>query len=104
MFEAPDSPYLVPFDESFRIADASTSPTTDGPPHQGEHRQHLTGELKLLQRLLAAGDRHAVLLVFQAMDAAGKDGMIRAVLRGVVTVKRFARTKVVVDSVECIRE
>ncbi|MEO1202360.1 MAG: PPK2 family polyphosphate kinase [Pseudomonadota bacterium] len=83
MFEAPDSPYLVPFDESFRIADASTSPTTNGPPHQGEHRQHLTGELKLLQRILAAGDRHAVLLVFQAMDAAGKDGTIRAVLRGV---------------------
>jgi len=37
----------------------------------------------MLQRVLAAGDRNAVLLVFQAMDAAGKDSTIRAVLRGV---------------------
>ena len=33
--------------------------------------------------MLAAGDRHAVLLVFQAMDAAGKDSTIRAVMQGV---------------------
>jgi PPK2 family polyphosphate:nucleotide phosphotransferase len=33
--------------------------------------------------VLAAGDRHAVLLVFQAMDAAGKDSTIRAVMQGV---------------------
>jgi PPK2 family polyphosphate:nucleotide phosphotransferase len=39
--------------------------------------------MKRLQRLLAAGDRRAILLVFQAMDAAGKDGTIRAVMQGV---------------------
>jgi PPK2 family polyphosphate:nucleotide phosphotransferase len=33
--------------------------------------------------VLAAGDKHAVLLVFQAMDAAGKDSTIRAVMQGV---------------------
>ena len=41
------------------------------------------GELSALQRLLYAHDRHAVLLIFQAMDAAGKDGAIRHVMSGV---------------------
>ncbi len=71
MFEAPASPYLVPFDGSFRIGDTSTSPITDGHQHKGEHRKVATDHLKQLQRVLAAGDRHAVLLVFQAMDSAG---------------------------------
>ena len=62
---------------------ASTTAVTDGHPHRGEHRKELTEHLKQLQRVLAAGDRHAVLLVFQAMDAAGKDSTIRAVMQGV---------------------
>jgi PPK2 family polyphosphate:nucleotide phosphotransferase len=40
-------------------------------------------ELSDLQRLLYATDRHALLLIFQGMDAAGKDGAIRHVLSGV---------------------
>lgn len=40
-------------------------------------------ELSSLQRLLYASNRHAVLLIFQAMDAAGKDGAIRHVMSGV---------------------
>ena len=40
-------------------------------------------ELSSLQRLLYASDRYAVLLIFQAMDAAGKDGAIRNVMSGV---------------------
>ena len=83
MFEAPKSPYLVPFDGSFRVADASTTPQTDGRPHKGKHRRKRTENLNKLQRVLAAGDRHAVLLVFQAMDAAGKDSTIRSVMQGV---------------------
>jgi PPK2 family polyphosphate:nucleotide phosphotransferase len=35
------------------------------------------------QELLYAADSHAVLLIFQAMDAAGKDGAIRHVMSGV---------------------
>ena len=83
MFEAPDSPYLVPYNGSFRVADASTTPLTDGKPHKGKHRRARTEELNKLQRVLAAGDKHAVLLVFQAMDAAGKDSTIRSVMQGV---------------------
>ncbi len=39
--------------------------------------------LSLQQQLLYASNRHAVLLIFQAMDAAGKDGAIRHVMSGV---------------------
>jgi PPK2 family polyphosphate:nucleotide phosphotransferase len=73
----------VPFDGSFSVAAASTSPLTDGHKHKGKHRRSRTEDLNKLQRVLAAGDRHAVLLVFQAMDAAGKDSTIRSVMQGV---------------------
>jgi PPK2 family polyphosphate:nucleotide phosphotransferase len=41
------------------------------------------GELSALQQLHYASNRYAVLLIFQAMDAAGKDGAIRHVMSGV---------------------
>ena len=40
-------------------------------------------KLSALQQLHYASGRHAVLLIFQAMDAAGKDGAIRHVMSGV---------------------
>jgi PPK2 family polyphosphate:nucleotide phosphotransferase len=40
-------------------------------------------ELNRLQDVLAAQDRWALLLIFQAMDAAGKDGTIKHVMSGV---------------------
>ena len=40
-------------------------------------------ELSSLQRLHYASDGYAVLLIFQGMDAAGKDGAIRQVMSGV---------------------
>jgi PPK2 family polyphosphate:nucleotide phosphotransferase len=52
-----------------------------------EHYQKLLGEhvarLSSLQQLLYASNRCAILLIFQAMDAAGKDGVIRHVMSGV---------------------
>ena len=44
-----------------------------------EYREELSG----LQRVLYAHDRYAVLLIFQGMDTAGKDGAIRHVMSGV---------------------
>jgi PPK2 family polyphosphate:nucleotide phosphotransferase len=41
------------------------------------------GELAAAQEVLWANDRHAVLVVLQAMDAAGKDGTIKHVMSGV---------------------
>jgi PPK2 family polyphosphate:nucleotide phosphotransferase len=40
-------------------------------------------ELSSLQQLLYASDRFALLLIFQGMDSAGKDGAIRHVMSGV---------------------
>jgi len=52
-----------------------------------EHYQMLLGEhvarLSALQQLLYASNRFAILLIFQAMDAAGNDGAIRHVMSGV---------------------
>ena len=42
-----------------------------------------SGELSALQRLLYASNTYSLLLIFQAMDAAGKDGAISHVLSGV---------------------
>ncbi len=40
-------------------------------------------EINDLQRMMYAHNRYAMLLIFQAMDAAGKDGTIRAIMSGV---------------------
>jgi PPK2 family polyphosphate:nucleotide phosphotransferase len=45
----------------------------------GEHVEKLSS----LQQMLYASNRHAILLIFQAMDAAGKDGAIKHVMSGV---------------------
>jgi PPK2 family polyphosphate:nucleotide phosphotransferase len=45
-------------------------------------RRHVR-ELSEKQELLYAFDRYAVLLIFQAMDAAGKDGAIKHVMSGI---------------------
>ena len=63
-------------------------PTTVEPVYRSkEHYHKLLGEhvaqLSSLQQLLYASNRYAVLLIFQAMDAAGKDGAIKHVMSGV---------------------
>lgn len=44
--------------------------------------QHVA-QLSAQQQLLYASNRYAILLIFQAMDAAGKDGVIKHVMSGV---------------------
>jgi PPK2 family polyphosphate:nucleotide phosphotransferase len=77
--------YRVPFDGSFRVRDAPTEPAAEALKKKKakEELRELVEELDELQRVLYADNRHSVLLVFQAMDAAGKDGTIRAVTSGV---------------------
>jgi len=63
-------------------------PTNVNPVYKSkEHYQKLLGEhvaqLSSQQELLYASNRYAVLLIFQAMDAAGKDGAIKHVMSGV---------------------
>jgi PPK2 family polyphosphate:nucleotide phosphotransferase len=75
---------LVPFDGSFRIAEAQTAPEgrVDKADVEEERRED-TAEIYELQRKLYADNRYAALFVFQAMDAGGKDGTIRNVFTGV---------------------
>ena len=63
-------------------------PTMVDPVYKSKEQYHelLTDHVARLssqQQLLYASNRHAILLVFQAMDAAGKDGAIRHVMSGV---------------------
>lgn len=63
-------------------------PTKVGPLFKSKKEYHklLKGhveELSETQRMHYASDRQAVLIIFQAMDAAGKDGAIRHVMSGV---------------------
>ena len=70
---------------SFSLADYSTSYT--GPITSEEQAEKLLKKankrLAKLQQKLYAADKHSVLCIFQAMDAAGKDSTIRHVFTGV---------------------
>jgi PPK2 family polyphosphate:nucleotide phosphotransferase len=84
-FASPAVRHRVPFDGSFRVKRASTSKPEDVPDRE-ERAQRLRAAVRRLehyQRVLYAENRYSLLLVFQAMDAAGKDGTIRAVMSGV---------------------
>lgn len=85
MFKAIDSPYLVPFDGSFVRAEAPCEPPKDAPKKKAckKRLEDLVERLHDLQRVFYAQDEWSLLLVFQAMDAAGKDSTIRAVMSGV---------------------
>jgi PPK2 family polyphosphate:nucleotide phosphotransferase len=52
-------------------------------PHYKELLAADVKELSGLQHLLYASNSHSILLIFQAMDAAGKDGAISHVLSGI---------------------
>jgi PPK2 family polyphosphate:nucleotide phosphotransferase len=83
--QLPDNIYRVPADGSFDIAAAPTDPPADAPSNK-QLRKMLTEETRQIsewQHKLYADDRYALLLIFQAMDAAGKDSTIRHVLTGV---------------------
>jgi PPK2 family polyphosphate:nucleotide phosphotransferase len=82
MFTAKPDALLVPYDGSFDIHEAATAPTKN----KADWKDLLGDEVKALgagQYRLHADGRYAVLLVFQALDAAGKDSTIRRVFAGV---------------------
>ncbi|MGA9031083.1 MAG: ADP-polyphosphate phosphotransferase [Sulfuricaulis sp.] len=58
-------------------------PVYESKKHYQKLLEEQVEQLSSLQRLLYASDRYALLLIFQAMDAAGKDGAIRHVMSGV---------------------
>ena len=84
MLKLPKSEFTVPFDGSFKLDDAPHRPEiNEGKKMYKAKLAECVAEMSELQRILYAHDKHALLLVFQAMDAAGKDSTIRAVMSGV---------------------
>ncbi|PHK93973.1 hypothetical protein CR162_15780 [Pseudoroseomonas rhizosphaerae] len=71
--------------KGFRLADRSTRGEVEDLPRAEAERLLGEGTKRLadLQDRLAAQDRHALFVIFQAMDAAGKDGAIKHVFSGV---------------------
>ncbi len=80
-----EHPFLVPFDNTFTVSQAPTHPTKEHHNKKANKKRlkSLVKELYELQHTLYAHDQYALLLVFQAMDAAGKDSTIRTVMSGV---------------------
>ena len=85
MIEPIASPYLVPYDGSYDASHQPTRPPSDVESDKALKKQlsKTVGRFDEVQRRLYAAGKHAVLLVFQALDAAGKDSTIRAVTKGV---------------------
>ncbi len=79
--------------DDFRVregveVDLDKWPTKVGKVYASKQQYHTmlddhVARLSAQQQLLYASNRHAVLLIFQAMDAAGKDGVIKHVMSGV---------------------
>jgi PPK2 family polyphosphate:nucleotide phosphotransferase len=80
-------PFRVTDGSDFRLKDIDPGDTLGfGSEDKPRAREALTtgvAALAELQDMLYAQDRWAVLLIFQAMDAAGKDGTIKHVMSGV---------------------
>lgn len=79
------SPYLVTPGKKIKIADLPTDSTGDFKDKKDAKKPTRENLRKLdkLQEVLYAQAKHAVLIVFQAMDGGGKDGAIEHVFSGV---------------------
>src|ERR1041384_5609108 len=81
-------PFRVSKGKNFRLKDVNLDDTLDftkeaDKPRAKEALTRGVAALAELQDKLYAQDKWAVLLIFQAMDAAGKDGAIKHVMSGV---------------------
>lgn len=83
-FKAAKHDALVPFDGKFKLKHARTAPPKAAPEKavREERLKALVAEMTDMQHMLYAENARSLLLVFQAMDAAGKDSTVRAVLSG----------------------
>jgi PPK2 family polyphosphate:nucleotide phosphotransferase len=85
MFRAESHPLLVPFDGTFDVAKARTKPaqkTKKSSKKSAEWEEKLEAQSRKLgdfQNRLYSRRARSVLVVLQALDAAGKDGTIRHV-------------------------
>jgi len=80
-------PYRITNGKKFRLKDLDPADTGElksaDKPRAKEALQNGVEAMAELQDVLYAQDRWSLLLIFQAMDAAGKDGTIKHVMSGV---------------------
>ena len=76
--------FVVPEGKKLNLKNYSTDYTGDYKDKKAavEDLQKNVERLTELQDVLYAQNNHALLIIFQAMDAAGKDGTIKAVMSG----------------------
>jgi PPK2 family polyphosphate:nucleotide phosphotransferase len=78
-------PYRIVNGKHFRMKDFD--PADTGHVHSKEHAEEVLQQdiirMAELQEKLYAQDQWSVLLIFQAMDAAGKDGAVKHVMSGI---------------------
>lgn len=81
------APYRITDGEKFKLKDIDPGDTgslgSEDKPRAKEALQIGVDALAALQDMLYAQDRWSLLMIFQAMDAAGKDGAIKHVMSGV---------------------
>jgi PPK2 family polyphosphate:nucleotide phosphotransferase len=77
--------FRVRADDAIKLNDLPTriAPFYDSKKKYSAILQQHVSELSDLQQLLYGSNRYALLLIFQGMDAAGKDGAIRHVMSGI---------------------
>lgn len=81
-----DEKYRVPYKGKIKLNDYNPNDSSlfDGNKKDGkEALLKLNQELEALQELLYAEGKHRLLVILQAMDTGGKDGVIRSVFEGV---------------------
>jgi PPK2 family polyphosphate:nucleotide phosphotransferase len=79
-----DKRIRVESSKKFNLDDFQTKLNLDIDKKAGKiHLEEMTLQLQELQDKLYAQDRYSLLIIFQAMDAAGKDGTIKTVFSGI---------------------
>jgi len=80
-------PYRISDGKKFNLSDIDPDDTaefqSEDKPRAAEALSKGIEELAALQDMIYAQDKRSLLLVFQAMDAAGKDGIIKHVMSGI---------------------
>jgi PPK2 family polyphosphate:nucleotide phosphotransferase len=80
-------PYRVTSDKKFKLKDYSTEATSDMGKEEKQFAQYAlqlsVQAIAEMQDKMYAHDKWSLLVIFQAMDAAGKDGAIKHVMSGI---------------------
>src|SRR5258708_23666763 len=78
-------PYRIEDGSKFRLKDFDPGDTSGvkSKKHADEELAHGVQRLRELQDKLYAQDQWAMLLIFQGMDASGKDSVIKHVMSGI---------------------